>query len=87
MTRKCVCHLGFAVQGEYCVQIKMDVLPGSGIVAVGAQQVRVPATPQSIVRQVSKLAGLLLPIAVLPMDWMPMDWKVHTLTHFQQLDV
>jgi hypothetical protein len=38
--------------GEYCVQIKMDILPGSGIASVGSQSVRVPATAQSVVRQV-----------------------------------
>lgn len=42
------------LQGEYCVQIKMDILPGSGIAVVGTQSVRVPATAQSIVRQVSQ---------------------------------
>jgi hypothetical protein len=39
-------------QGEYCMQIKMDVIAGSGVAAVGAQSVRVPAAPQSIMRQV-----------------------------------
>ncbi|WIA36760.1 hypothetical protein OEZ86_008026 [Tetradesmus obliquus] len=38
--------------GEYCLQMKMDILPGSGIAAVGAQTVAVPSAPQSITRQV-----------------------------------
>lgn len=45
-------HVAAAVQGEYCLQVKMDLIPGSGIAAVGAQQVRVPAQAQSITRQV-----------------------------------
>lgn len=40
------------LQGEYCLQMKMDILPGSGIAAVGAQTVAVPSAPQSITRQV-----------------------------------
>jgi hypothetical protein len=48
----CVCACVFVLQGEYCLQIKMDILAGSGIAAVGATQVRVPAQPQSITRQV-----------------------------------
>jgi hypothetical protein len=40
------------LQGEYCLQLKMDILPGSGIAAVGAQTVAVPSAPQSITRQV-----------------------------------
>jgi hypothetical protein len=38
--------------GEYCLQVKMDIIPGSGVVAVGAQTVQVPSTPQSVARQV-----------------------------------
>jgi hypothetical protein len=40
------------MQGEYCLQVKMDIIPGSGVVAVGAQTVQVPSTPQSVARQV-----------------------------------
>jgi len=40
------------MQGEYCLQVKMDIIPGSGVVAVGAQTVQVPSAPQSVARQV-----------------------------------
>lgn len=55
----CVLLMLLLLQGEYCVQIKMDVIPGSGVAAVGAQQVRVPAQPQSLVRQVSRKVDFL----------------------------
>eukprot|EP00882_Tetradesmus_deserticola_P004386 GHRQ01004630.1.p1 GENE.GHRQ01004630.1~~GHRQ01004630.1.p1 ORF type:complete len:505 (+),score=154.95 GHRQ01004630.1:71-1585(+) len=38
--------------GDYCLQLKMDVVPGSGSAAVGTQMVPVPSAPQSITRQV-----------------------------------
>jgi hypothetical protein len=44
-------------QGEYCLQLKMDIIPGSGIAAVGAQTVQVPSAPQSITRQVRSSAS------------------------------
>lgn len=56
-TRDLLLALCLCLQGEYCLQIKMDILPGSGIASVGAQSVRVPATAQSIVRQVSQGCG------------------------------
>ncbi|GBF90097.1 hypothetical protein Rsub_02805 [Raphidocelis subcapitata] len=38
--------------GDYCLQLKMDLIPNSGVVAVGAQQFEVPARAQSVIRQV-----------------------------------
>ncbi|KAF6263554.1 hypothetical protein COO60DRAFT_415468 [Scenedesmus sp. NREL 46B-D3] len=38
--------------GDYCLQLKMDIIPGSGIAAVGTQMVQVPSAPQSATRQV-----------------------------------
>jgi hypothetical protein len=49
------------LQGEYCVQLKMDILPGSGIAAVGAQTVAVPSAPQSLTRQVRSRPSLKMP--------------------------
>ena len=45
-------------QGDYCLQVRMDLIPSSGIVAIGAQQFEVPARAQSVMRQVcfTKLA-------------------------------
>lgn len=40
------------LQGEYCLQLKMDVTAGSGVADVGGQAVAVPSAPQSITRQV-----------------------------------
>jgi hypothetical protein len=39
-------------QGDYCLQVKMDLIANSGIVSLGAQQYEVPARGQSIMRQV-----------------------------------
>jgi len=47
--------LNFAPQlpdGDYCLQLSMELIPGTGIVAVGAQQYQVPAQPQVVQRQV-----------------------------------
>ncbi|GBF88776.1 hypothetical protein Rsub_01677 [Raphidocelis subcapitata] len=38
--------------GDYCLQLKMDLIPNSGVVSLGAQQFEVPARAQSIMRQV-----------------------------------
>lgn len=38
--------------GDYCLQVRMDMLPGTGVVAIGAQQFEVPARSQSVLRQV-----------------------------------
>jgi len=47
--------LGFAPNlpdGDYCVNLQMTLVPGSGVVAVGAQQFTVPPRPSSVQRQI-----------------------------------
>jgi len=45
--------LDMFLQGNYCINIQMNLVPASGVAVVDATQYKVPAAASSVVRQVS----------------------------------